>query len=221
MKKYKLRIPIVFYFILSWIFSAGFILFWIDIAISRPEDLTNKSFIGASILSIILIGPPIILTISYFLEDLRKNIIIDDENELIKIKKRNIIVDFNKKDLLEVYHVKVDRYNSSKFQFPMYQYLLFVFKERKKLVITNLICKPELIINALKINPKIVYKNVPFIDRKMGNSFLTSEELDSKVNEFYIKYKNKKEDELLRICKQPGYTEYAKKAARLILDEIK
>lgn len=221
MKKYKLRIPIVLYFILSWIISAGFILFWIDIAISRPEDLTDTSFIGASILFLILVGPPIILTITYFLEDLRKNVIIDDENEIIKIKKGNIIVDFNKKDLLEVYHVKVNWNNSSKFQFTMYRYLLFVFKEKKKLVITNLICKPEIIINALKINPKIVYKNIPFIDRKMGNSFLTSEELDSKINEFYIKYKNKEEDELLRICKQPGYAEYAKKAARLILDDIK
>lgn len=218
METYKLRFHIFLIFILSLLLSSGFVIFVIYTAFQRPEHLTDIAFIIAFILLVIVSGAPIVLTTTYFLEDFRKSVTVDSENEIIKIENRYGKVEFNKKDLIEVYHVKVDRYNFSRFKCPMYEYLLFVFKEREKLIITNLLCKPEKLISALRINPKMIFKNFPFIDREMGNAFLTTEEFDSKVEEFYRNFQDKTKDELLTICKQQGYASYAKKAARQILD---
>ncbi|MCG6191263.1 hypothetical protein [Maribellus maritimus] len=71
----------------------------------------------------------------------------------------------------------------------------------------------------MEIEPKVIHSNVPLIDRTMGNSFSTAKEFDSKAKEFYDKYKDKSEKELLEICKQKGYADYAQKTARQLLDE--
>lgn len=219
MERYKLRIHILILFISGFIISSGIILFFINIAIKRPEDYTDLAFIIALILLLIIGGPPVILTITYFLEDFRKYVTIDFKNGILWIENRNEKIEFNKEDLLEVYHVKVDKYSTSRLKYPMYEYLLFVFKERKKLIITNLICKPEKLKNALGIKSKMIYKNFPFIDREMGNAFLTTDEFERKVKEFYENLQDKPDNELVTICKQQGYANYAKKAARQILDD--
>lgn len=219
MKTYKLRIHIILIFILSFIFSLGFVFFWIKLAISRPEDLTDIGFIIASIVFLIFIGPPIILTITYFQQDLNKKVIIDKANGLIKIEKNREQYSFNRKDLIQVYHVKVDKYAASRYKFPMYEYLLFVFKEKEKLIITNLLCKPKHIIESLSLKPKMIYTNVPLIDKKLGESFLTTAQFDDKVKEFHLNFQNNTDDELMKVCGQKGYADYAKKAARQILNE--
>ena len=219
MKTYKLRIHIALILILCCLISVGFVSFWIRIAISRPEELTDIGFIIASVLFLIFVGPPIVLTITYFIQDFRKKISVDNTKGILSIRKNNKSFEFRKQDVKEVYHVKVNKSNTSKFQFPMFEYLLFVFEERQKLIVTNLICKPERLLNSLKLTPKVIHTNVPLIDKTMGNSFLTTQEFDAKVNEFYKRYKNKPDNELLEICKNKGYAEYAKKAARQILNE--
>lgn len=219
MERYKLRIHIFLIFILSFLLSSGFIVFLIYTAIQRPEDLNDLALIIGLILFLILFGPPVILTTTYFLEDFRKNVTVDVKNKIVRVENKYGEVGFNKKDLLEVYHVKVDRYSFTRFKYPMYEYLLFVFKERKQLIVTNLLCKPVKLISALSVNPKMIYRNVPFIDRELGNAILTTDEFDRKVEEFYKSFQNKTKNELLTICKQQGYASYAKKAARKILDK--
>lgn len=185
MKTYKLRIHTLLILVLCCFISVGFVSFWIRIAISRPEDLTDIGFIIVSVLFLIFVGPPIVLTITYFIQDFRKEISVDNTKGILSVRKNNKSFDFEKQHLIEVYHVKVNKSNTSKFQFPMFEYLLFVFEERQKLIVTNLICKPERLLNSLKITPKVIHTNVPLIDKTMGNSFLTTQELDAKVNEFY------------------------------------
>jgi len=219
MKIFKLRTHVILIFILSLIFSAGFVFFWIRLAISRPEDLTNIGFIIVSIMFLFFIGPPIILTITYVSEDLNKRVIIDNTTGLIKIEKSGEIYSFSQKDLIQVYHVKVDKFASSHYQFPMYEYLLLLFKEQEKLILTNLLCKPMNIIDSLKLKPKMIYTNVSLIDKKLGESFLTTAQFDNKVKEFYSNFQNKTDEELMQVCGQKGFSDYAKKAARQILNE--
>ncbi|RIJ46769.1 hypothetical protein D1614_17750 [Maribellus luteus] len=219
MEIHKIRIHTAIIFVLCFLIAVGFVAFWLRIAISKPEELTNVGFIVTSIVFLVFVGPPIVLTTTYFLHDFRKTISIDKSSGVLFVKKHNEHFKFNKEKLKEVYHVKVNKNSSSRYQFPMYEYLLFVFEERQKLVVTNLLCKPDTLIRALHITPKVIHTHVPLIDKTMGNTFLTTKEFDAKVKEFYHAYQNKSEAELLDICKQKGYADFAKKAARLLLNE--
>ncbi|MCG6191264.1 hypothetical protein [Maribellus maritimus] len=78
--------------------SVGFIALWIEIAITRPEELTNIGFIIASIFFLVFVGPPVVLTVSYFLQDLNKQISIDKTKGIISVEKNAERHEFKKQD---------------------------------------------------------------------------------------------------------------------------
>jgi len=220
MKTLKLRIHIVLIFIASLLVSVGFLLYWINIAISSPEDLMDFEVIICSLFFLAFLGPPIILTTTYFFEDYNKTIILKDD-KIVVIKNNQSIV-IARKDVIDSYYVKVDEYSRSRYQFSQYEYILIVLKEKKRIYITNLLCKPNMIIDYFNLKPEEINTNVPFIDRKLGDLNLTTQEFEKKVQEFIVTFGDKTEEDLLKICKQSNvYADYAIKAARQLLDKKK
>lgn len=138
-----------------------------------------------SIIVLIVVGPPIIMTFTYVREDLNKKLSINNIKGQITVEKGKTKYCFNKKDLIKVYHIKVDKYAMTKYTFPMYEYVLFLFKEQERLIITNLLCKPKYLIESLDLKPQMVYTNVPFINRKIGDRYLTTAQFETKTKEFY------------------------------------
>jgi len=220
MKTLKLRIHIILIFVASLLISVGFLSYWINLAISNPEDLTNSGYIIMSLFFLVILGPPIVLTITYFYEDLNKIITLKDK-EIIVVKNNQSIV-IKRKDIIDSYYVKVDKYNMTRYKFPQYEYILIILKEKKRIYITNLLCKPNLIIDYINLKPEMIYTNVPFIDRQLGDLNLTTQEFEQKVQEFMVNYGDKTEEDLLKICKQSNlYADYAIKAARQLLNKKK
>jgi len=217
-KTLKLRIHIVLIFLALLLIAVGFFAFWLNIAITEPENLTDFRYIIPSIFFLAFFGPPIILTISYFFEDFNKRVILLEDK--ITVKKNNQEIVINRKDIIDFFHVKVDKYNISRYKFSDFEYISIILKENQRIYITNLLCKPNEIINFFKFKPEIIYTNIPFIDRGLGGINLTTQEFEQKVQEFMVNFGDKTEEDLLKICKQSNvYADYAIKAARQLLNK--
>ena len=139
--------------------AVGFFAFWLNLAITKPENLTDFRYIIPSIFFLAFFGPPIILTISYFIEDFNKRVILLEDKIIVKKNNQEIII--NRKDIIDFFHVKVDKYNISRYKFSDFEYISIILKENQRIYITNLLCKPnEIVENNIRFSdwPKNRYK---------------------------------------------------------------
>lgn len=218
----KPRLNQILIFSISLLASMGLIIFIITIIVERPEDLKRLDAIIAYLLFIIVFGPPLIMSITYFYNDLTKKVIIDKLNNQILIRKKGIEQIITNKDIMGAFYVRVGDYNGTRYRFPSYKYLMIVLKERKRICITNLLCEPDEIIKVLKLNPSIIETNVPLINWSFGSSILTSKEFESKVVEFEKNFDDYSNSKLIDIIKQKNvYADYAREAASRILKKRK
>jgi len=220
MKTQRLRFNILLIFIGSLLISIFYIGLLIHLIIAEPERLTSSGFIFISIIFIIFLGPPTILTITYFIEDFNKTLEFNlSSGEIIINKNKNCWI-INKDSILDFYIVKVDKYTFVRYQFPQYQYVLIILKDGDRIFITNLLSKPQRLIDFLKIIPHEINVLVPFIDRRIGEINLTPDKYEKKVKEFYHTFNIKTNSELIEICSQQAvYADYAREAARRLLKE--
>ncbi|RZT96376.1 hypothetical protein EV201_1014 [Ancylomarina subtilis] len=220
MKTLKLKTYIVLIFITSIFVSGGLLGYGIYFAITRPEDMTDARYIFASIFVLFVLGPPIFMTITYYLEEFKKSVTLYENGNKIVIKNNNEEFIINRAEILDSYHVKVDEHNGLRYKFSEFEYILIVLKGGRRVFITNFLCKPDKILTFLRLKPNMIYTNVPFINRRLGEQYLTPKEFDKKVNEFSEIFRDKKEEDLIKICKQTNvYADYAIRAARQQLRE--
>ena len=209
------------------IFLAGilFSLFFMGILIRNLiEGYSDFEVSGAIIISIVLIlfaSPSLLLSITYFYTDLTKKVIVD-KNQIL-IKKRGNLTVISQNDVMDSFYVKADEiFSYRKYRFPMYKYIVLILKERKKVYITNLLCEPELIINTLELNTKIIYIGFPFLKWTLGSGVLTSKEYETKVIEFEKNFHEHPDSKLAEIISQRHvYADYAIEAATRILNKRK
>ncbi len=222
MTELKPRIGQILIFSVSFLISIALIIFIIRIINKRPEDLKSIEAIIAYLLFIILVGPPLILSTTYFYVDLSKKVCVDKHTKRIIIRKGGTETVITHNDVVESYYVRVENIGGSRYKFPSYKYVLLVLKERKRVFITNLLCDPEVIIKHLDLNCKFINSNVPLIDRTLGGGVLTSKEFENKVLEFENNFQDHSNVMLVNIINQKNvYADYAREAASRILKRRK
>jgi hypothetical protein len=221
--KYKLKYDKLFIFLLSCIIP---VLVWIIIIkgfIEYPERLTNWILCVPAIIFMLIISPPIILSLTYIIEDINKSVMYDKSTHSVIIKKGRKEYVINQADIIAAYRISVEKkpYSSNRgmrYCFPWFKYALIIIKERKRFFVTNLLCEPLEILNLLNMEYKDIYYNVPIIDRGIGSEFLTTAEFNKKVLEFEDEFKNHSEQELRGIIgDKKTYTDYSRQAARNLL----
>ncbi len=100
-----------------------------------------------SFLILLLLGPSVILTVTYLLEDLRKSVLIDFNNQLVSVTKNGKTKVIKITDIVKSYHIRVEiKTYTHLFKCPFYEHIFLVLKERERYIITNLLCKPKLLI---------------------------------------------------------------------------
>jgi len=221
MKTHSWRSGVVLHFSIGLLGSIIILGFFIKSIIADPEFLTDIAFILALIICLVLIGIYDFVTISYFIEDSKKEISIDFNRKEVSIIKYGKVLKFKKADIYECFFVKSRASWNSQNPFLDHNYLVFVLTNRKRIIITNLLIKPKELINGLKLNPQNIESTIPYIDYKIGDGILTERQFEVKVREFYLCYSAKNKEELLRICQNPDvYANYAIEAARRVLKKM-
>ena len=222
MTELKPRVDKILIFSVSFLISSLFVIQLIIIIIKRPEDLKDIGSIIIYILFIVLVGPPLVLSTTYFYIDLTKRVFIDENKKQLIIKSRRKEISITRNDIVESYYVRVASLRGSNYKFPFYKYILLVLKERKRIFITNLLCEPEFLIKHLDLNCKLINSNVPLIDRLLGEGVLTSKEFEDKVLEFENNFQVHSNATLSNIISQKNvYADYAREAASRILKKRK
>ena len=174
--------------------------------------------IVAFILTIIIFGPSFILAVTYLYQDLTQKVYIDEHQKQIIIRQKGNEIRISRQDIVEYFLVRVNEKHLHSYRYRPFNYILIVLKERQKIIITNLLIKPEYIIQFFNLYSTILEKNIPFIERSLGDRNLTSEEFENKVNEFINTFLNYSESELKQIiCQKKEYADYARAAASRIL----
>ncbi len=213
---------LIFSFIL--LISVGFIIIMATNLFNSPEDLKNPLAIIATSIVIIFSLPPLVLSITYFYTDLTKKVFLDETRNQILIRKNGKEISITQGDIMDSFIVQVDNFWSYRrgYRFPMYKYILLVLKERKREVITNLLCDPDLIESSMNLNCRIIYTSVPFINRTLGSGVLTTKEYAAKVLEFENNFREHSNSMLADIINQKKvYADYARDAATNILNKRK
>lgn len=220
LKPRKLKILI---FLVSILFSLVFIGILFKNLNEGYKDLEEIGAILFSIVIMLFVSPPLLLSITYFYTDLTKKVIIDQNQNQIIIKKRRKETIISHEVVMDSFYVKADDFFSyRRYRFPMYKHIVLILKERERVVITNLLCEPELIIETLNLNCKTIYRNIPFIDRFLGGGVLTTKEFESKVLEFENNFQGHSNSMLAEIINQKNiYADYAREAASRILSKRK
>jgi hypothetical protein len=185
------------------------------------NDFNATATLVIAIVFILFISPPIVLSITYLFIDLTKKIIIDKNN--IVIIKRAKHISINHEDVIVSFYVKVDDFFAyTRYNFPMFKYIVLILKERKKVFITNLLCDPELIIKTLELDNKMILTPFPFLNPTLGNGVLTSKEYEKKVQEFEKLFQQNTNAMLAEIINNKNtYADYAREAATRLLNSRK
>lgn len=214
MEKLTLRIEKVLIFLIIIIFFISLFFLSVRNLITHKGDLIVILFF----LAILLI--PFILSVTYFYHDLSKQVFVDKNNRELLINRHGEKSIIRQDDIVESYIVKVDpnKYGHKRIKFPYYKYIALILKERKKIYITCLLCEPELIIEALNLNCKMEYYDIPFIYSYLGNNVLTTKGYNDRVIEFENNFKDYSNSKLAEIIENKSdYTDYAKEAATILL----
>jgi hypothetical protein len=219
MTELKPRLKNILIFSASLLISAGLLIFLLA---GLYNLKSTESIVPIGILFLFCL-PPLILSITYFYIDLTKKVFIDVSQNRIIIRKRGKEIIIKQEDILDSFYVRVeDKWRYKGYYFPMYKYIVLILKERRRVFITNLLCEPELIINAMNLNRKLIYRNIPFINRNLGSGVLTTKEFESKVLEFENNFQEHPNYILADIISQRTvYADYAREAATRILKKRK
>jgi hypothetical protein len=212
--------------VLIFIASILVSLIFIGILIKNMiEGYYGLEVVGTTIFSIALIllsSPPLLLSITYFYADLTKKVFLDETLKQIIIKKRGKEIVISQDEIMDSFCVQVDDFWNYRrgYKFPMYKYIMLVLKERKRVVITNLLCEPEMIKSSMNLSCKLIYSNVPFINWTLGAGVLTTKEYEVKVLEFENNFREHSNSMLADIIHQKKvYADYAIEAAIRILNK--
>jgi hypothetical protein len=224
MTELKPRIEKTLIFLLVILISVSFIIFGVFNFFNSPENLKNTMAIIACSIIIIFSIPPLIIAITYFCSDLTKKVFLDETRKQIIIKKRGKEIVISQEEIMDSFCVQVDDFWNYRrgYRFPMFKYILLVLKERKRVVITNLLCEPELIKSSMNLKCKLIYTRVPFINWTLGGGVLTTKEYEAKVLEFEKNFQQHSDSMLAEIINQKKvYADYAREAATRILNKRK
>jgi len=201
--------------------SLGYILvftFTLMKSSNGKEIILSTPFLIFIAVLLIFFLIPFFLSITYIIEDLNKTVQFDYKNQILIVKKKNEIINIKKNEIIAAYQVIADDFIGSRLNFPWYKYVLIIKKGRKRVFITNLICKPEEVLSFFKINYKTINRYVPVISRSIGSEFLTSEEFNEKVMEYEEFYKDYSKEKLENVVNNSNiYTEQARQAASNLL----
>jgi len=223
MTELKPRIQKILIFLVSILFTIVFIGILIKNLTEGYKDLEEIGAILFSIIIMLFVSPPLLLSITYFYTDLTKKVIIDQTKNQIVIKKRGKVTIISHDDVMDSFYVKVDDFIGYRsYTFPMYKYIVLILKERERVYITNLLCEPELIIDTLNLNCKTIYRNIPFLNLTLGGAVMTTKEFEIKVLEFENNFQEHSNSMLAEIIDQKNiYADYAREAASRILSKRK
>lgn len=181
--------------------------------------ITNNQNLDISLFLLVLPIIPAILTIPYFYHYLINKVFVDKNKKEIVIYRFGKETIIHHEDIVLSFCVRVDpNVYWREIKFPSHRYIALILKERKRFYITCLLCEPELIIEILNLNPKIIYNNFPFIDPFLGSDVLTTKEFEKKVLEFENDFKDHSFENLkIIINNKNDYAEYAVEAAKRII----
>ncbi len=225
MKQLKPKVSLAVVFSLGLILPLLFVLYMAGTLLSRHSETGNIWVTLLLLLSVVLTGPLFFISAGYLYEDLTKKVYLDPEKRqlLILILKRGKKLIITGQDVVESYRVSISSLRYRSYFFLKYSYILIVLKERKRVIITSLLCEPVHIERMLNLESNILEYYIPRIDRKLGEGILTASEFEVRVLEFEHNFLNHTESELKSIIRQKAvYTDYAREAAsRLIHEKFK
>ena len=213
MQIHKIKIKVLLDFLGTSLF---FFCPLLIMAIVKPNVLHDIFIIILVSIVQIYFSIPLILTITYLIEDFKKTIVLNSQTGVLSVENKQDEIKIYKKDIIDFYYVKGNLVRHFTIDFD---YIVIILKERQRIFITRLICNPQDIIDFIGIEPKEISQILPYLDRKIGSAYLTTQEFEEKVKEFIETYKNKSNEELHNICSHSNtYAEYAIAAAKRILE---
>jgi hypothetical protein len=217
---YKLRIKKLVVFLLLTIFSIIFCLFLINAVPNKLDNQDKWILIAFMIFFLVIYSAPIYLTLTYLFEDFNKTVTLDHSSSTIIIRKGKYEIKIPQNEIVAVYHVLVDKDSKARYSQSSFEYIMLILKERKRFIITNLICEPLDILKFINIAYKTTYYNIPVIDRGLGSEILTTAEFANKVKEFEENFRNHSTQELIKIMSdKQSYMDYAREAAKNLLSQ--
>ena len=221
MKKYSLRKRILIEMSLVIIVSVIIIGVLVSLVFNNKNLLSDTVFMPLSILLIIMVGVYDIITLRYLTEDIGKIIRINLKSKELHIEKNGIKRTINKEEVFKSYLVESVNNWSKRNIFLNHKYLALLLKSGDLIIITNLIGNPKIILNNLNLDYSLVETFFPNLDYKIGSVFLTENEYEKKVKEFYHNFQNKTFEELTEIYenKENLYTDYAIESAQKLINE--
>jgi len=217
-RTYNLRTKKLVVFLLWTIFSIIICIFLTNALFNNPDNQNVWILIPFMIFFLVLFSAPIYLTLSYLFEDFNKSVTLDHSTSAIIIRKGKTEIKISQDEIVAAYHVLVDKESNARFRQSSFEYIILILKERKRFIITNLICEPLDILKFINIAYKTTYYNIPVIDRGLGSEILTTNEYSDKVKEFEENFRNHSTQELIKIINDKhSFMDYAREAAKNLL----
>ncbi|MFZ4400281.1 MAG: hypothetical protein ACOYO1_09620 [Bacteroidales bacterium] len=215
---YILRTKKLVVFLVLTIFSIVTCEYFIIAFLKKPDSQNEWIFIAFLVFFLVLFSAPIYLTVTYLFEDFNKSVTLDNSSSTIILRKRKTEIKISQNDIVTAYHVLVDKDSKARYRQTSFEYIILVLKERKRFIVTNLICEPLTLLKFIDIACKTTYYNIPLIDRDLGSEILTSEEYSDKVKEFEKNFRNHSTQELIKIINdKQSFIDSAREAAKNIL----
>jgi len=217
---FKLRTKKLIVFLLLTIFSIIFCVFLINVFPNKLDNQDKWILIALMIFVLVIYSAPIYLTLTYLFEDFNKTVTLDQSSSTIIIRKGKTEIKILQNEIVAVYHVLVDKDSKARYSQSSFEYIMLILKERKRFIITNLICKPLDILKFINVAYKTTYYNIPVIDRGLGSEILTTDEFANKVKEFEENFRNHSTQKLIKIISdKQSYMDYAREAAKNLLSQ--
>lgn len=216
----SLQEPTIVLYIVILIVTLLILAGGIRLGVLAQREMMDERWLASIILLLVYpVGPYFYLAASYFIEEIKQDVSFNTTGNEIVVKRNGETISITRNEVVDCYYIKVER-QGPRLKCYGFEYILIILKERKRVYITNLRCNPKEVIGVLKINPKELHYMVPVLKRHIGDINQTTNEFVNSVNEFYERFKEKSDEQLLTICSQKNvYTPFAIKAARKLLNE--
>jgi hypothetical protein len=221
-KELKPRITQLLIFQLFFFIGFIFLTFLILQILKGESKKDPLSVMMAGVGCLLIFGLFIVLSASYLYVDLTQKVYLDEYNCQIVVKKNISSLTISAQDIVESYHVKVLDPFRQRFPLNAYEYIVLALKERAKIYITNLLINPEQISKCLNIKYKLIITRIPFIDWRIRQGILKSDEFEQKVTEFLERFKDYPTSQLAEILSQKStYADYAREVASRLMNARK
>ena len=218
-QRLNLRFSTLFWYTLSFLFGVSCLGYSIFIYWEHSGPIEPIAIVIIGFILLLLAIPSILLPITFLYTDLKKQVFVDKEKGILRIRTGLKDLYITSEDVLKSYHVRSTRVHSRRF-FVEFEYVLLILDERKRVFITGLLAEPNEIVSLLSLDCQEVEMYIPFLDIWLGGGVLTKEERERKTKEYRELFQSFPNNKLQAIIRNhEDYTDMAREAAKQLLKE--